>query len=101
MYHLAMPTFSVSDARAALADIVDRVQQGEEVTITRHGAPVAVIVRPDRLRHRRIDELLAEAAEIHEWVESARHLDPDALPGLTADEAEDLIAEIRADRDSR
>ena len=101
MYNLAVPTFSVSDARAALADIVDRVQQGEEVTITRHGAPVAVIVRPDRLRHRRIDEVLAEAAELHEWLEEARHLDFDDVPGLTAEEAEDLIAEIRADRDAR
>lgn len=39
-----------------------RVAEGEEVTITRHGRPVAVIVRPDTLWSRtRAHDLLDQA----------------------------------------
>jgi prevent-host-death family protein len=34
----------VSEARAALPEVLDRVGAGEDVTITRHGRPVAVVV---------------------------------------------------------
>ena len=40
-------TLTVSEARAALPQLLDRVSAGEEVTITRHGRPAAVLVRPD------------------------------------------------------
>jgi antitoxin (DNA-binding transcriptional repressor) of toxin-antitoxin stability system len=38
---------TVSEARAALPEVLTRVALGEEVTITRYGSPVAVVVRPD------------------------------------------------------
>jgi len=38
---------TVSEARAALPEVLTRVAQGEEITITRYGSPVAVVVRPD------------------------------------------------------
>lgn len=38
---------TISEARAALPDVVNRVADGEEVTITRYGRPAAVLVRPD------------------------------------------------------
>jgi antitoxin (DNA-binding transcriptional repressor) of toxin-antitoxin stability system len=38
---------TLSEARAALPEVLNRVAQGEEITITRHGSPVAVVVRPD------------------------------------------------------
>lgn len=38
---------TISEARAALPEVVSRVTEGEEVTITRHGRPAAVVVRPD------------------------------------------------------
>ena len=38
---------TISEARAALPEVLDRVAEGEEVTITRHGRPVAVVIRPD------------------------------------------------------
>ena len=38
---------SISEARAELPDLVSRVAEGEEVTITRYGRPAAVLVRPD------------------------------------------------------
>lgn len=36
-----------------MPELLDRVLAGDEVTITRHGRPVAVVVRPDALRVRR------------------------------------------------
>jgi antitoxin (DNA-binding transcriptional repressor) of toxin-antitoxin stability system len=42
-----MAVMTVSEARAALPDVLTRVAQGEEITITRYGSPVAVVVRPD------------------------------------------------------
>jgi antitoxin (DNA-binding transcriptional repressor) of toxin-antitoxin stability system len=42
-----MTVMTVSEARAALPEVLTRVAQGEEITITRYGSPVAVVVRPD------------------------------------------------------
>jgi antitoxin (DNA-binding transcriptional repressor) of toxin-antitoxin stability system len=42
-----MAVMTISEARAALPDVVNRVAEGEEVTITRHGRATAVMVRPD------------------------------------------------------
>jgi len=41
-------TMTVSEARAALAEILDRVEAGEEVTITRHGRPRPPQTKPPR-----------------------------------------------------
>jgi len=48
-----MTVMTASEAGAALPELLSRVEDGEEVTITRHGRPVAVLVRPDALRSRR------------------------------------------------
>jgi antitoxin (DNA-binding transcriptional repressor) of toxin-antitoxin stability system len=42
-----MAVMTISEARAELPDVVSRVAEGEEVTITRYGRPAAVMVRPD------------------------------------------------------
>lgn len=42
-----MAVLTISETRAALPEVVSRVAAGEEVTITRHGKPAAVVVRPD------------------------------------------------------
>jgi len=47
MYSSFMAVMTLSEARAALPDVVNRVAQGEEITITRYGRPMAVVVRPD------------------------------------------------------
>jgi antitoxin (DNA-binding transcriptional repressor) of toxin-antitoxin stability system len=47
MYDLVMAVMTVSEARAALPEVLTRVAQGEEITITRYGSPIAVVVRPD------------------------------------------------------
>jgi antitoxin (DNA-binding transcriptional repressor) of toxin-antitoxin stability system len=91
---------TVSEARAALPQVLDRVLAGEEVTITRHGQPVAVVVRPDRLRTRRGEALIAESRRIGELIESARGK-PLSPPTVDPAYADALIAEIRAGRDAR
>jgi antitoxin (DNA-binding transcriptional repressor) of toxin-antitoxin stability system len=42
-----MAVMTISEARAALPEVVNRAAEGEEITITRHGQPAAVVVRPD------------------------------------------------------
>jgi prevent-host-death family protein len=88
---------TVSEARAAFAEILDLVGRGEEVTLTRHGQPVAVIVRPDSLRSRRADAALAGAEQLRQLIERAR-LAPLPAPAMDADRAEEHIASLRRDR---
>ena len=96
-----MAMMSVSEARAALPDLLSRVEGGEEVTITRHGRPVAVLVRPDALRVRRARAALDGAEAIHQLLAAAGSVIPPDGAGLTEARAEELIAEIRTGRDAR
>jgi antitoxin (DNA-binding transcriptional repressor) of toxin-antitoxin stability system len=91
-------TMTLTEARANLPSLLDRVAAGEEITVTRHGQPVAVMVRPDRLRSRRADEVYAAAARIRELMDNARDK-PRSAGRLAPGRAEELIAELRADRD--
>jgi len=91
-------TMTVSEARASLPAVVGRVLAGEEVTLTRHGQPVAVIVRPDTLRSRRADAALAAANTVHEVLERARAVELRPSAGLGAERGEQLLAKVRADR---
>jgi antitoxin (DNA-binding transcriptional repressor) of toxin-antitoxin stability system len=92
---------SVSEARAALPQVLDRVAEGEEVTITRHGRPVAVVVRPDVMWSRRAHAVLDDAERLHEMLTEAAAAPLPERAGLTAERAEELIREIRAGRDGR
>ena len=99
MYNFSMAVMTVSEARAALPEVLNRVAEGEEITITRHGRPVAVIVRPDIMWSRsRAEKVLTEASQLHELLEAAGKSELPAR-GLTEEYAEELIAAIRADRD--
>jgi prevent-host-death family protein len=89
-----------TEARAALPAILDLVTGGDEVTITRHGQPVAVVVRPDSLRSRRADSALASAEKIRALLAAGRRTSVTAA-GLTETRAEELIAEVNASRDRR
>jgi antitoxin (DNA-binding transcriptional repressor) of toxin-antitoxin stability system len=95
-----MVTMSASEARAALPQVLDRVEAGEEVVVTRHGRQVAVIVRPDTLRVRRAGHALDAAAGVRERLEAARRA-PLPAKGLSERRAKSHVAEIRAGRDAR
>lgn len=95
---------TVSEARAALPAVLDRVGAGEEITITRHGKPVAVVVAPDALRRRgRADLAFARAEQIRLELEEARRRPLSLSDSVSMDPeyAEELIAWIRSGRDSR
>jgi prevent-host-death family protein len=96
-----MAVMTVSEARAALPEVLNRVSEGEEITITRHGQAVAVIVRPDIMWSRsRAEDALAEAEQLRALMHGAGESE---LPagGLTQDYAEELIAALRSGRDGR
>jgi antitoxin (DNA-binding transcriptional repressor) of toxin-antitoxin stability system len=97
-----MAVMTVSEARAALPEILNRVAEGEEITITRHGRAVAVIVRPDIMRSRsRAEEVLSESVRLNDLLQAAADSELAAAGGLTEQYAEELIAAIRADRDGQ
>jgi antitoxin (DNA-binding transcriptional repressor) of toxin-antitoxin stability system len=102
MYIFEMAVMTVSEARAALPEVLNRVAEGEEITITRHGRAVAVIVRPDIMWSRsRAEDVLAEADKLRELLDVGARSELPVDAGLTREYAEALVAAIRADRDAR
>ncbi|MHB1640997.1 MAG: type II toxin-antitoxin system Phd/YefM family antitoxin [Candidatus Dormibacteria bacterium] len=95
-----MGTMTISEARAALPAVLDRVGKGEEVTITRHGRPVAVVVRPDALRSRRAGQALRTADQTRASLAAGRRSALSCTKGITADRADELVSAIRTDRDA-
>lgn len=89
---------TVSEARALLPQIVQRVLAGEEITLTRHGQPVAVVIRPDRLRARRAEAALSRAAEVHEAISMGRTRPLGTISPATAD---DVLQNVKRSRASR
>lgn len=96
-----MTSLTVSQARAALPALLSRVAAGEEVTITRHGEAVAVLVRPDALRSRRAGSALAAAGRLDQMLDVARGGGPLPGDGVSVARADELVAELSADRDAR
>lgn len=94
-------TMTVSEARAALPQLLDRVGVGEEVTITRHGRAAAVMVHPDTLRVRRAGDALARATEVGDLLDRSRRSPLRTRPTLSEEHAEALAAEVQAGRDRR
>ena len=72
-----MATVGAFEAKTKLAELLDRVEQGEEIVITRRGKPVARMLRPVAPKRRRkptVDDLLA----------IGRSIDEDARKGFTS-----------------
>jgi antitoxin (DNA-binding transcriptional repressor) of toxin-antitoxin stability system len=92
---------TVSKARAALPQILERVLAGEEVTITRHGEAVAVVVRPDTLRARRANELRSDADRVRDLIASGRQATLHDRPTLSESRADALLADVQASRSTR
>ena len=91
-------TLSSTEARASLPDLLDRVQAGDEVTITRHGRPVAIVVRPDALRARRAGGADATAARVRAALTEGRSSPLSSIEALSAGRADELVSEVRAGR---
>ena len=105
MYTLPVAVIAVTEARASLPGILARVEAGEEVTLTRHGRAVAVLLHPDALRARRAGRAFADADRVRRLIEgpptpTGNGADSGLDGGLDVAWAERLVAEIRADRDS-
>jgi antitoxin (DNA-binding transcriptional repressor) of toxin-antitoxin stability system len=92
---------SVSEARGKLPELLDRVSEGEEITLTRHGVPVAVLVRPQALRARRAAAAFKQAEELHQMLLEARKRPLREEGLLSAEWAEERVVEMRRDRDAR
>lgn len=92
-----MSTVSVSEARSSLPQLLERVEQGHEVTLTRHGKPVAVLIRPDSLRTRRAERVFREAERIGALIDEARRRDLPP-PSISPERGEEIVAAVRAGR---
>jgi prevent-host-death family protein len=81
-----MSNVSISQARATLPELLDRVAAGEEVTITRHGVAVAVVMRPDAVR---------------DLVDRGRTTRLSDVPAITPGRAKRLVREVDSSRRAR
>ena len=98
MYNGGMSVISASDARRTLPEQLDRVENGERVSITRHGRVVADLVSPEVIAQRSSAQRQADL--LAERLEAARN-HPLPLPPIDAARADDLVAQLEADRGRR
>ena len=71
------------------------------MTLTRHGEPIAVVIRPDRLRTRRSEQALDDAERVRDIIAGGRSEKLSARPRLSAARADEMVAEVRAARSGR
>ena len=96
-----MTTIGVTELRAQLKGVLERVKQGEAFTITQNDEVVAALLHPSKLPPRlstpstlAADDLLTEMARL-------RQNPPPLESSLSPEYAEALVQEIRDARDSR
>jgi len=95
-----MLELSLTDARARLPELLDRVAAGEVVHITRHGQRTATLVGHDAWMKTRTHDVLLQAQQLGRDLEAARGRPWPAEFGPHPDwDVEAHIAEIRAGRD--
>ena len=59
-------TVGAFDAKTHLSALLERVRQGERITITRHGVPVALLVPPGDELRREVAAAVVELAGIRD-----------------------------------
>ena len=92
LYNSPMTTYSLSEARANLPLILNKVENGEEITITRHGRPAAVIVGHDRwMKTARLD-VLEQARELRRRMDALKDQPFTGYPVIPGYDAEAHIA---------
>jgi prevent-host-death family protein len=63
-----MKHVQASAAKANLAELLDEVERGETVVITRHGKPIARIIAENAVRQEEIREAVAGIKELRKKV---------------------------------
>ena len=58
-----MQTVGSYEAKTHLPALLDRVAQGEQITITRHGVPVAMLVPPEGARKSDVQAAIRDLIE--------------------------------------
>jgi prevent-host-death family protein len=61
-----MRTVGAFEAKTHLSSLLERVERGEEVVITRHGKPIARLVPAERIDRERVSAAIAELKELAE-----------------------------------
>lgn len=59
-----MKTIGAYEAKTHLPRLLDEVEKGERITITKHGRPVAVLVPPTLADARDVDAIVARLREL-------------------------------------
>ncbi len=91
----------VTQARAELPRILEMIEDGDEVTLTRHGQPVAVIVRPDTLRTRRTADVDAVSDNVSEMLRAGSSQPLHDSPMLSPKDGKRLLQEVASSRSGR
>jgi prevent-host-death family protein len=99
LYNGVMETMKVSEARAHFRAVIERVKKGEEVTLTQNGEPVAKLVSVEERPSRWRPETLEAAERTLREIREARSRPFDIGRGISVERGEQLIREIRAERD--
>ncbi|MBX3093425.1 MAG: type II toxin-antitoxin system prevent-host-death family antitoxin [Cryobacterium sp.] len=96
-----MDTFTLTEARAQLPLLLNRVENGEELTITRHGRPVAVVVGHAQWMKTARYEVLEEARSLRKRLDALRErpITAESFPVVPGYDADAHIAEIRESDD--
>jgi prevent-host-death family protein len=92
-----MMTVTFTDFRANMAAVLDKVEGGENMTITRNGRPVVDLVSHQRVNPRAAD-LYAMVDRLKKQAEEAQQRPLVLSP--SSHDAEARVAELRAERDS-
>jgi len=61
-----METVGAYHAKTHLPKLIDRVQKGERITITKHGVPVAVLQAPDSEKNVDFKSVIAELCKFRD-----------------------------------
>lgn len=94
-----MATIGVTELRANLRDVLDRVKRGEEVIVTQNDEAVAALMHPSKLRMRVRTPNTEAADALLERLREAVRDRPDRGVGLTSERAEAMAADLRSERD--
>ena len=63
-----MQTFGAYEAKTHFAQLLDAVERGETITITRHGTPVAVLAPPTNRQRQDIDAVIDAWLEVRKGI---------------------------------